>query len=217
MDPLANTSTITTIEQLRALYREPSAVAANKKGHAIDEHTRRYLAASPFCLLATSDANGRCDVSPRGGPPGMVRVLDERRIALPDLNGNNLLDSLQNIVANPHAGLICLIPGLDETIRFDGVASLTTDPTILGLWDDELRTPKLAIVIEVDALFIHCAKAFRRSGLWQPESWPANEALPDMCVVYNGHSGSTLDPAILRTALDQSYVDDLAADQPLPS
>ncbi len=216
MDPLTNVeTTISTLDQLRSLYRKPGARAANKKGAAIDDQTRRFLSLSPLCLLATSSAAGACDVSPRGGPPGMVRVLDDTHIAIPDLNGNNILDSLANIIDNPHAGLICLIPGLDETVRFDGAASLSTNPEILGLWDDELRTPKLAIVIEVRALFIHCAKAFRRSHLWEPESWLDASALPDICDVYIGQTGYNGSATEMRDMLDQSYVNDLAADKPL--
>ncbi len=210
-------TTINSLDQLRSFYRQPGAGAANKKGAAIDDQTRRFLSLSPLCMLATSNASGECDVSPRGGPPGMVKALDDTRIALPDLNGNNILDSLANIIENPHAGLICLIPGLDETVRFDGAASLSTDPEILGLWDDELRTPKLAIVIEVNALFIHCAKAFRRSRLWEPESWLEATTLPDICDVYIGQTGYGGSATDMRNMLDQSYVEDLAADKPLNS
>ena len=108
----------------------PGAVAARagEEGRAPRRQARRFIAGSPFCLLATADADGRCDVSPRGGPPGFVRTLDEHRLAIPDLSGNNLLDSLTNVVANPHAGLLFVIPGRDETLRVEGTACLTTDP-----------------------------------------------------------------------------------------
>src|SRR5262245_17562913 len=106
---------VATHDELRALYREPSDVVRNKKAQQLDPISRRFIEGSPFCLLATADVHGHCDVSPRGGPPGFVRVLDDHRLAVPDLNGNNLLDSLTNIVANAHAGLLFVIPGRDET------------------------------------------------------------------------------------------------------
>ena len=156
---------ITTSEQLRALYREPHDMVKAKKGATITGAMARFVAASPFFCLATAHADGTCDVSPRGGPAGQLRLLDEgRSVAFPDLSGNNLLDSLSNLVSNPRAGLLVMVPGSDETLRIDGPARLTTDPEILGLWDDELRTPKLAVVVEVTSAFLHCAKAYRRSG-----------------------------------------------------
>ena len=161
-----------------------------KKGTTIDGATARFVADSTFLCLATSSDKGGCDVSPRGGPAGQLKVLnDGRTVALPDLSGNNLIDSLTNIVANPHAGLLVLVPGSDETLRIDGPARLTTDPEILDLWSDELRTPKVAVVIDVDSVFMHCAKAFRRGSVWDPESWPAMSG-PAACEMFNDISGS---------------------------
>ncbi len=135
-------STITTQEQLRELYRTPSKLVQAKKTAVIDATTREIVEASPFFLLATADADGRCDVSPRGGPPGQLIVLDEHRVAFPDLSGNNLIDSLSNIVDNPQAGLLVLTPGTDETLRIDGRATISVDPELLDRWADQLRTPK---------------------------------------------------------------------------
>jgi predicted pyridoxine 5'-phosphate oxidase superfamily flavin-nucleotide-binding protein len=118
---------ISTDEQLRELYKHPPEGLLKKKVDRIDEATAQYIAASPFVLLATADAEGRCDVSPRGGPPGFVKVLDERRLALPDLSGNNILDSLTNVLANPHAGLLFVHPGHDDTLRLE--ARRTSRPT----------------------------------------------------------------------------------------
>jgi len=162
---------IENLADLEALYRSPSERVRTKKRTRLDDGLRTVIEASPFVLLATSDADGRCDVSPRGGPRGFVKVLDDGRIALPDLNGNNLIDSLRNIVANPHAALLVLSPGADETLRIDGPAHLTTDDEVRGVFVEELRRPVLAIVIEVEAVFTHCAKAFLRSRLWDPNSW----------------------------------------------
>lgn len=205
-------STISSIEELRELYREPSGVVKAKKSATIGPETIARLAASPFVLLATSNGEGACDVSPRGGPPGMVIALDERTVAIPDLGGNNLIDSLTNVVENPHAGLLVLNPGSDETVRIDGRASLRTDNDILDRWEGLFRRPKLAVVIEVDAVFIHCAKAFRRSGLWDPSTWSADA--PDACALLNEHVGGGLDVDAVRASLEAAYETDLAEERP---
>jgi len=200
---------IRDLAELRALYREPSATVQRKKVTRIDDVTQRFVAGSPFFLLATSDADGNCDVSPRGGPPGFVRVLDEHHLAVPDLSGNNLLDSLTNIVANPHVGLLFVVPGRDETLRVEGRAVLTTDPEILARWDDELRRPRVAIAVEVNTLFIHCAKSFRRGRVWDPESWSELTA-PDNCEMVVEQLGLDVAPADLRAGLEAAYERDLA-------
>ncbi len=206
---------ISTQDELRALYREPSERVKAKKAPVIDEVTAEVLARSPFFLLATADADGRCDVSPRGGPAGQIIVLDEHRLAFPDLGGNNLIDSLTNIVDNGYAGLLVLTPGRDETLRVDGAAAITTDPEILARWDDVVRRPKVAVVITLESTFIHCAKAFRRSSLWDPSSWSGYDDVPDGVDLIIAHTES--DPAeapIWREGLDASYVADLEAERP---
>ncbi len=207
------TSVIGDVAELRALYREPSALVRSKKVARIDDVTRRFVGGSPFFLLATADAEGNCDVSPRGGPPGFVHVLDERRLAIPDLSGNNLLDSLTNIVANPHVGLLFVMPGRDETLRVEGSALLTTDANLLARWDDELRTPRLAIVVEVNSLFIHCAKSFRRGRVWDPASWDELIA-PDNCEMVVEQLGLDVTADDLRAGLEANYARDLANDRP---
>jgi hypothetical protein len=165
-------ATIDTLDGLEALYPPALDRTRAKKKERLDDGLRAAIAASPFVLLATADAQGRCDVSPRGGPPGFVKVLDDTRVALPDLNGNNLLDSLRNVVVNPYAGLLFVVPGQSETLRLDGPAHLSTDDAVLDLFVEEVRRPVLAVVVEVDTVFSHCAKAFRRSRLWDPQAWP---------------------------------------------
>ncbi len=208
---------ISSIDELRTLYREPSQVVQEKKGTVIDGATRQFLEASTFCCLATADAEGNCDVSPRGGPPGQIKVLaGDRAVALPDLSGNNLIDSLTNIVANPNAGLLVMVPGSDETLRIDGRAILTTAPEILELWAEEVRTPKVAVVIEVAAAFLHCAKAFRRGQVWQPDSWPGStDAVA--CQMFNDLTGLDMPIDEMRDRLEESYRDDLDAERPSPS
>lgn len=142
----------------------------------------------------------------------MVATLDERTVAIPDLGGNNLVDSLTNIIDNPHAGLLVLHPGSDETVRIDGRATLRTDDTILDQWDGLFRRPKLAVVISVEAVFIHCAKAFRRSGLWDAATWA--DTGPDACVLLNEHIGGGIDVDAMRASLDDDYETELAAERP---
>lgn len=200
---------IVTLDQLRGLYRDPSERVKAKKGTTITGATARFLAASTFFCLATADADGGCDVSPRGGPAGQLKVLDDgRSVAFPDLSGNNLLDSLSNIVANPRAGLLVMVPGSDETLRIDGPARVTIDPDVLDLWSEEVRRPKVAVIVDVDSVFLHCAKAFRRGHVWQPDRWPtvADTDAPEM---FNDIAGSDMTPAEMRQWLEAGYDKDL--------
>ncbi len=198
---------------LREHYRQPSKLVQAKKTGTIDELTASFLAASPFCLLATASAAGKSDVSPRGGPSGFIKVLDDRRLVLPDLNGNNLVDSMTNVVENPNCGLLVLIPGREETLRVNGSAWVTVDPEILSLWDGSLRTPKAAVGIEVDELFIHCAKAFKRGDVWNTEAWGTWLA-PGAAEMLVCHANLDVDAATMTAGLEQSYVDQLALDRP---
>ena len=204
---------VTSLDQLRTLYREPNERGRRKKGTVIDGATVDFVAASTFCCLATSDADGNCDVSPRGGPAGQLKVLaGGRSVALPDLSGNNLIDSLSNIVANPRAGLLVMVPGSDETLRIDGSARLTTAPDVIGLWDDELRTPKVAVVIDVASVFLHCAKSFRRGGVWQPDTWPSLTSVA-ACEMFNDSAGTDTPPAEMRRYLEENYSETLEGER----
>ena len=152
-------SIIGSQEQLGELYLVPGRIAAAKKTAVLDQATAEFVARSPFVLIATLGADGGLDVSPRGGPAGFVRVLDDHHLALPDLNGNNLIDSIRAVVASGRAGLLFVVPGKDETVRVNGPAWVTTDAATLDRWDDELRRPTTAIVVRVEEVFMHCAKA----------------------------------------------------------
>ena len=206
-------ATIETEAALRALYRDPSESVRQKKVTRIDDAARRFIEGSPFCLMATADTDGNCDVSPRGGPPGFVRVLDEHRLAIPDLSGNNLLDSLSNVMNNPQAGLLFVIPGRDETLRVEGRACLTTDPTVLARWDGELRRPKVAIGVTVNTIYIHCAKSFRRGRVWDHDSWSELSGAPDVCEVLVDQLAVDVDPATIRELLEAGYERDLTAEK----
>ena len=163
--------------------------------------------------MATADRAGHCDVSPRGGPPGFVQVLDRDRIAIPDLNGNNLLDSLRNIVSNPNVGLIFVLPGRYETLRIAGRAWITTDPVVLDGFTTELRRPKTAIGVAVDEVFMHCAKAFRRGRVWDPASWEEAGGLGPVEQLRCQFGIETpLDELIAQ--FEKGYAADLALDRP---
>lgn len=205
---------VTSEEQLAELYRAPSQIAAAKKTAVLDEASAGLLARSPFVLIGTSGADGDLDVSPRGGPPGFVRVLDERHVAIPDLNGNNLIDSLRAVVATGRAGLLVVVPGKDETLRVNGPAWVTTAPEILGLWSDELRRPTTAIVVRADEVFMHCAKAFRRGRVWDPPSWEELADAPDGLDVLTAQGVVPTNDDATRSFLEQVYADDLARDAP---
>jgi uncharacterized protein len=163
---------------LTELLGEPADVVRAKLADRLTSATRRFVERSPFLLLATASADGRCDVSPRGDPNGFVRILDERTLLLPDRPGNRLVDSLWNILANPHAGLLFLIPGLGETLRVNGRASVVTDRDLLEPCAIEGKVPTLGILIEIEQVFTHCPKAFIRSQLWDPERYADRSELP---------------------------------------
>jgi PPOX class probable FMN-dependent enzyme len=162
---------ITSHEELRELLGAPMPRAANNERTTLHERDREWLAASPFCLVATSGADGSCDVSPKGDPPGFTLVLDDTTIAIPERPGNRRADGYRNILDNPHVGLIFLIPGRTDTLRINGRARLLRDAP----WFDDMvvqgHRPVLAVEVTVEQIFYHCAKAFLRAELWRPESW----------------------------------------------
>jgi len=203
---------IDSLEALRELYREPSELVRRKKIARLDDGCRAVIEAAPLVLVATSRPDGGCEVSPRGGPPGFVQVLDEQRIAIPDLSGNNLVDSISNIVCNPHVGLLFVLPGRDETLRVNGRAWLTTDDAVLGGFSAELRRPKAAIGVEVVDAFVHCAKSFRRGQVWDPASW-APDVAPSAAELLTCHIELDATPEQLAANLEKGYAHDLAAER----
>lgn len=163
---------ITDLATLRALVGEPSGMVQAKVWDTIEPSVRAFIERSPFLLLATSDAAGNVDVSPKGDPAGFVVIDDERTLYIPDRKGNKLVFGLRNILENPHVGLIFLVPGTSETLRVNGRAELTTDPAVLERLVARGQPAHLAIRVTVEECFLHCAKAFVRAALWKPESWP---------------------------------------------
>lgn len=165
---------IDSIEALRAIIGESSPAVQMKVNDRVDEFARGYIARSPFLVLSTSDRGGRQDVSPKGDTPGFVAVQDEHTLLIPDRKGNKLIYGLQNILENPQVGVLFMIPGTNETLRINGSASLTNDPAVCTRLTARGQAAHLAIRVTVEECFFHCAKAFLRSELWKPASWPAN-------------------------------------------
>ena len=181
---------IETAEQLRSSYGEPSERAARKSLDHLDRHCRRFIALSPFVVLASAGADGRVDCSPRGDPAGFVAVLDDRTVLLPDRLGNNRVDSLRNVLESPYVGLLFLIPGVNETLRLNGRATLTTDPNLLEPLSVKGRAPRSGLVIEVEEVFLQCTKALVRSRLWADESRVDRKAvLPSFGQMLADHVG----------------------------
>jgi len=162
---------VTSQEELRELLGPPTARSVDKVHTALDDRDRRWLSLSPFCLVATSAADGSCDTSPKGDPPGFAMVLDDTTIAIPERPGNRRADGFQNLLSNPHVGLLFLVPGRGETLRINGRARLVREAPFFDEMTVKGHRPLLALVVEIDEIFFHCSKAFLRSALWKPESW----------------------------------------------
>jgi PPOX class probable FMN-dependent enzyme len=174
-------------EQLRELYEPAMERAVRKDIGRLDEMCRRLIAAAPMLFVASVSTDGRMDVTPRGGPPGFVTVLDERRLALPDATGNRRLDTLENVVATGRIGLIFVIPGRDTTLRVNGRACVTARPELLERLTPVGKPPRTAIVVEAEEVYAHCPKAFVRSRLWDPDTWPDPADLPTSAEVSLAH------------------------------
>ena len=180
---------IESVEALRRVYSEAKGRAVQKQIDHIDVHCARFIGLSPFVVIASVDAHGALDASPRGGAPGFVRVSDAHTLLTPDSPGNNRLDTLTNIMATGSVGLLFMIPGVDETLRVNGTARLNDDASILSTFAGDKRTPKLVIEVTVREAYLHCAKAFMRSQLWNPGSVVDRAALPTMGEMLSDQTG----------------------------
>ncbi|RFZ87574.1 pyridoxamine 5'-phosphate oxidase family protein [Shinella sp. WSJ-2] len=167
-------------QTLRELYPATHDLAVQKMQATLGMHAQEFIRRSPFLCLGTQDLNGRADVSPRGDPPGFVKILDSKTLVIPDRPGNNRLDSLSNIIANPAVGLLFMIPGFEDTLRVNGAARLVTDPKLLETMTVNNRAPVLAIVVQVKQVFLHCAKALKRSQLWDPSQRQDRSQMPSL-------------------------------------
>ncbi|MBV2155217.1 MSMEG_1061 family FMN-dependent PPOX-type flavoprotein [Kitasatospora sp. SUK 42] len=178
---------ITDPARLREIYEQPSEQARRKQVDRLHEVAQRLIACSPLVFVASSDASGRCDVSPRGGPAGLVSVLDEYTLAIPDATGNKRLDTLHNIIETGRVGLLFVVPGRDTTLRVNGRACVSTDPELLRQLTAVGKPPRSAIVVAVEEVYGHCPKAFLRASAWKPENWLAKDAQPSSAEVTLSH------------------------------
>jgi PPOX class probable FMN-dependent enzyme len=179
---------IETLQQLRAITRQPSERARNKVIDHIDEICRRFIEASPFVIVASRGADGRLDVSPKGDPAGFVRVLDEKILAIPDRPGNHRLDTFENVLADPEIGLIFLIPGNGDTLRVSGRANLVRDRSLQARLAVGGKEPELILIVTVEQAFMHCPKCIVRSRLWSPDHWSDRATVPTLADAIMAHA-----------------------------
>jgi len=197
---------IQSVDGLREVYRDPSQTSLDKEIDHLDVHCRDFIAHAPFLTLATVTASGdRLDVSPKGGPAGFVHVLDDHRLSIPDMSGNNRLDSMRNIVEGGRVALLFMVPGIEETMRVNGTAHITTEPAILDVSPIAGKRPNACIVVEVETAFIHCAKALKRSGLWDPDRWPDASDMATPACMLRDHIGLPGTVEQSQARLDASY------------
>jgi PPOX class probable FMN-dependent enzyme len=198
---------ITTLDELRSVVAAPPPGIEMKVGDHIDHHAAAFIAECPFVVLATSNADGQLDASPKGDEPGFVVVVDEHTLLVPDRPGNHLAMGLTNIVANPQVGLLFVIPGTTETLRINGRAGLHTDPDLLDQLSARGKPAVLAIRVEVEEVFFHCAKAFIRSKLWKHDTWP-----PKRKISFGSMFAEVIDPtspdADLAAVIDEAVEED---------
>ncbi|WP_233269412.1 pyridoxamine 5'-phosphate oxidase family protein [Alteribacillus sp. YIM 98480] len=197
---------VSTEKDIESIIGTPGRLVDNKVVNYLDEHCQRFLSLSPFCVVATADKNGKCDASPRGDKQGFPFILDKKYLVLPERPGNRRTDSMRNIIENPHIGLLFFIPGMGETLRINGKATLINDAHVLEKMMEKNKAPLLGIAIEVEECFIHCAKAFKRSGLWDPSSWNEKESLPSAAQMLTDHSKLTdMTKDDIQAILDKDY------------
>ncbi len=196
---------ITTREELRSHYGAMHDLAAKKALPALDPHARRFIEHSPFVLIGSSDRAGNGDVTPKGDMPGFVRVLDDRTLAIPDRPGNNRLDTFENLIENPAVGLLFLIPGMNETLRVNGVGRITADEILRSSFAIDGRLPATVLIVSVRSCYMHCAKAFLRSKLWAPESWPSRDEMPTLGEILRDQIRLSETAGQLDQGLDEAY------------
>ena len=195
--------------ELRERYGPPSKVVGHKVIDRLEEHSRRFISLSPFCCLGSSDAEGRGDVSPRGDRPGFVRVLDDRRVFLPDRPGNNRIDSMRNIVEQPYVGLLFLIPGVYDVLRVNGRAEVVASPELLEAAAVGEKLPKSGIVVHVEEVFFHCGRAVKRADLWNPEVQVPPGTLPRLAEMVRDQLAAVEYDEQLDELAKERYMDEL--------
>ena len=200
---------ITTVDQLRDVMGFPAERVQRKVITSLDKHCRKYISLSPFLLIATADKNGNMDVSPKGDPPGFVQVLDDKTLAIPDRPGNKRADGFINIIENPRVGLFFLLPGYRETLRVAGSARIVRDEALRDSLAVNGKSPALALAVDVEEAFFHCAKCVIRSGLWQKEQWPDISEMPAYGQITVDHTHWHETPEQVDLQLQDSYAKNL--------
>ena len=198
---------IGTHDELRSIYKtpEPTAGSIRKELNKLDGHCKSFIARSPFVLIGSSDGKGNADVTPKGDKPGFAAILDDNTIAIPDRPGNNRLDTLENIILNPAVGLLFLIPAMNETLRVNGEARITVDAALRERLAVEGKPPQSVVIVAVKAAYMHCAKAFMRSELWKPESWPDRASMPTLGQILKDQLALAESAAATDDWLDKGY------------
>lgn len=185
---------ITSLDQLKALYPNPTGRTLKKEMRRLDKHSRRFISLSPFLILGTVGPDGLGDVSPRGEAPGFVQVPDDQTLLIPDRPGNNRLDTLTNLLENPAIGILFLIPGVNETLRINGIGEIRDDPELCSGFTVQGKQPRSVLLIRVQQAYLHCAKSLMRSKLWEDKSIVERSVLPTMGEMINDQTGEAGSP-----------------------
>ncbi len=196
---------VSSREELRTIYKQPGENAVRKELRLLDPHSRAFIEKSPFVLIGSQDHAGNGDVTPKGDKPGFVAVIDDNTIAIPDRPGNNRLDTLENILINPAIGLLFLIPGMNETLRINGEARITVDAGLREQLAVDGKAPQSVIVVKVLSAYMHCAKAFLRSELWNPQAWPPRAGMPTLGEILKDQLALNQTAAETDRWLDDAY------------
>lgn len=201
--------TIRTVAELRAIVGEPNPLTPVKIQAALDSTMQDFIGRAPFLVLSTADAEGRQEASPKGDAPGFVAIADERTLLVPERKGNRLVMGLRNVLANPHVGMLFVIPGTPETLRVNGTAELTSDPELCARLSARDKPAVLAIRVRVEECFFHCAKAFLRADLWKPERWPERYRLSFGKMLAPRIGGDDSVAAVIDQAIEEDYRNNL--------
>ncbi|SMF79606.1 hypothetical protein SAMN05661091_1738 [Paenibacillus uliginis N3/975] len=201
--PFHENERITSEEELREMLGYPSPLVVKKTIDHIDSHAMNFIRQSPIIFISTSDVSGACDVSPRGDAAGFVHMIDSKHLVIPERPGNRRMDSILNILSNPYIGIVFVIPQIEETLRVNGKACVTKDKNILESMMANGKIPSVGIGVTVEECYIHCAKSFKRSKLWDHESWPDRSTLPKPSEILAAHTGAREED--VRKSLKESY------------
>ena len=201
-------SILDTSDALRQIYGHAKGGAVSKQMSKLEKHSKRFIELSPFLVIATSRPDGLADASPKGDHPGFVQVLDDNTIAIPDRPGNNRLDSMENLLANPAIGLIFFIPGVNETLRINGFAEIRDDVELLDRFQVNDKSPMAVYVITVKEVYLHCAKALMRSELWSPNSEATERPIPTIGQMIKDQTGDT-GPVESQAEIEAKYKKEL--------